>query len=102
MIRGANLGDNKVHVSHLQFTNDIILFLEARVDYLSNVRRILRFFELASSLCINFHKSCLVRVAKRRATETDYWANIFKCNRVSLPIMYQGFPLGAWPCLVAF
>ena len=44
----------------VSFGRDTIMFLEPRVDYLINVTRILRCFEVASGLRINFRKSCVV------------------------------------------
>lgn len=58
LIRGATFGSNDVHISHLQFADDTILFLKPSLEYLCNDRRILRCFELVAGLRINFHKSC--------------------------------------------
>ncbi|KAK2635517.1 hypothetical protein Ddye_030309 [Dipteronia dyeriana] len=61
---GGESFDNNVHISHLQFADDTILFIKPRIDYLLNVKRVLRCFELASGLKINFYgesgnwKSC--------------------------------------------
>ncbi|KAK2651885.1 hypothetical protein Ddye_011741 [Dipteronia dyeriana] len=65
---------------------------EPKVECLLNARRILRCFEIISGLKINFHKSCLDRVGKKRPTEDD-WASIFKCILSSLPVTYLGLPL---------
>ncbi|KAK3219592.1 hypothetical protein Dsin_013562 [Dipteronia sinensis] len=83
----------KVHISHLQFADDMILFLEPKLEYLMNTKRILRCFELVSGLKINFHKSSLVRVSKKGAQEDD-WAGKFRCLSSSFPIKYLGLPLG--------
>ncbi|KAK3221407.1 hypothetical protein Dsin_008432 [Dipteronia sinensis] len=101
MLRGAVMGDNEVHVSHLQFTNDTILFLEPKAEYLVNVKRILRCFEMASGLKINFHKSCIVQVGKKSATKEN-WAALIKCKKESPPITYLDLPLGARPGLKGF
>ncbi|KAK3206971.1 hypothetical protein Dsin_021017 [Dipteronia sinensis] len=93
MIEGASFGDNEVHISHLQFADDTILFLKPRKDYILNVRRILRCFELASGLSLNFHKSCVVRVGTKLLEEED-WAALFRCKKATLPIPYLGLPLG--------
>ncbi|KAK3198650.1 hypothetical protein Dsin_022065 [Dipteronia sinensis] len=72
-----------------------------RVEYLINSRWILRCFELASGLRINFHKSCVVKVGKKSEVVED-WAGIFKCKKANLPITYLGMPLGARPLSKAF
>ncbi|KAK3221067.1 hypothetical protein Dsin_015037 [Dipteronia sinensis] len=56
-------------------------------------RRILRCFELASGLGINFQKTCVVKVGKREMCE-DNWAGIFRCGNATIPISYLGLPLG--------
>ena len=93
LIEGASIGTNSVHVSHLQFADDTILFLKPKLEFLRNARRILRCYELASGLKINFHKSSVTRVGKR-ATNDDMWAAIFRCQKAALPISYLGLLLG--------
>ncbi|KAK2656340.1 hypothetical protein Ddye_009392 [Dipteronia dyeriana] len=97
LIRGERFDNNNVHISHLHFTDETILFIKPRIDYLLNVKRVLQYFKLASGLKINFHKSCVVRVKIGRAVESVYWASIFKCKKLTLPIPYLGFPLGGKP-----
>ena len=92
LLRGVVFGDNAVHLTHLQFADDTILFLKPTLDYVPNTRRILICFELASGLQINFHKSCVVKVGKQ-VREADVWARGFKCKKASLPITYLGWPL---------
>ncbi|KAK0601643.1 hypothetical protein LWI29_026061 [Acer saccharum] len=94
MVRGAFVGKDKMHVSHLQFADDTVLFLEPKIEFLVNMRRILRCFEMASGLRINFHKSCVVNVGKKRQGE-EFWAVVLKCKAASLLILYLGMPLGA-------
>ncbi|KAK3219557.1 hypothetical protein Dsin_013527 [Dipteronia sinensis] len=101
MISGISFGHNEVHVSHVQFADDTILFLKPRMDYLLNAKRILRCFELASGLKINFHKSCIVRIGDR-VVNGEVWAASFQCMGGSLPINYLGLPLRARPCALAF
>ena len=60
LLRGAIFGSGEVHL----FLFNTILFLESKMEFLLNLKRILRFFELAFGLRINFHKSCVVKVRK--------------------------------------
>ena len=64
LLQGMVFGDNAVHVSHLQFADDTILFLRPKVEFFLNARRILKCFELSSGLRINFHKSCVEKIGK--------------------------------------
>ncbi|KAK3222581.1 hypothetical protein Dsin_009606 [Dipteronia sinensis] len=101
LLRGAILGDDMVHMTHLQFTDDTMLFLNPNLDCLLATKRILRCFEVASGLKINFHKSCLVKVGKKGGPE-DRWAAVFHCKEAKLPITYLGLPLGANPISKTF
>lgn len=51
------VGREKVLVSHLQFDDDTILMGKASENNLKTVKGILRLFELASGLKVNFSKS---------------------------------------------
>ncbi|KAK2663067.1 hypothetical protein Ddye_001641 [Dipteronia dyeriana] len=93
LVRGAVFGNGSVHITHLQFADDMVLLLEPNMEYLFNAKRILRCFELVSGLRINFHKSCLVRVGKKQPGEGN-WAIAFRCVLKSLPLNYVGLPLG--------
>ncbi|KAK2634652.1 hypothetical protein Ddye_029444 [Dipteronia dyeriana] len=61
-ISGASFRGNEVHISHLQFANDMILFIKPNVEFLRNTRQILGCCELAAGLRINFNMSCVVQV----------------------------------------
>ncbi|KAK3204424.1 hypothetical protein Dsin_018470 [Dipteronia sinensis] len=91
MIEWVVFGNNAVHITHLQFADDTILFLKPNVDYLRNLRRILRCFELATRLRINFHKSCVVKVGNRISTD-DSWAEVFRCKKGVLLLLTLDFP----------
>ncbi|KAK0606106.1 hypothetical protein LWI29_034196 [Acer saccharum] len=93
LIRGVEFQNDAIHLTHLQFVNDTMLFIDPSTEYLLNAKRILRCFELASGLKINFHKSCLVKIGKKRQGDED-WTRMFRCASSSLPIMYLGLPLG--------
>ncbi|KAK3189600.1 hypothetical protein Dsin_029161 [Dipteronia sinensis] len=96
LLKGVYFGEGAVHVSHLQFADDTILFLQPREDYLMHTRHILRCFEVASGLHINFKKSCVVKVRKSDQRKIN-WAVKFRCASASLPITYLGLPLGGLP-----
>ncbi|KAK3223170.1 hypothetical protein Dsin_010195 [Dipteronia sinensis] len=100
-VSGASFGGNRVHITHLQFADDTIIFLKPKLEYFLYTRRILRCFELASGLCINFHKSCVVKIG-RLEEFLCAWTAVFKCQHASLRISYLGLPLGGRPNVVAF
>jgi hypothetical protein len=89
LIKGIGFQNDDIHITHLQFADDTMLFIEPRMDYVLNARRILRCFELASGLKINFHKSCLVKVGKK-LPDNVLWSRAFRCASSSFPITYLG------------
>ncbi|KAK3200247.1 hypothetical protein Dsin_023662 [Dipteronia sinensis] len=97
LIEGERFEGREVHITHLHFTDDTILFIKLRIVYLLNAKRVLRCFEFLVGLRINFHKSGVVRVGGRGEVEPSVWAATFKCRKISLPMNYLGFPLGGKP-----
>ncbi|KAK2644589.1 hypothetical protein Ddye_019784 [Dipteronia dyeriana] len=96
MIKGVVLGLEEEHISHLQFADDTLVFLQPKEQYLQNARRILRCYELVSGLRLNFHKMSIVDVGKVCDQSRD-WVGIFRCVRAALPISYLGLTLGGHP-----
>ncbi|GKV09632.1 hypothetical protein SLEP1_g21103 [Rubroshorea leprosula] len=91
--KGVRVGNEGVMVSHLQFADDTVFFGEASEDNISAVKAIMRTFELASGLKINFGKSHLmgVGVEERWLTEMAYRLH---CKEEELPFKYLGIPVG--------
>ncbi|KAK3217730.1 hypothetical protein Dsin_011700 [Dipteronia sinensis] len=94
MIKGITFCEDAVHISHLQFADDTILFLEPREEFMSNAKRILRCFELASGLKINFHKSCVVRIRfplGARPSSMGFWKPVLQRIENRLASWKTGF-----------
>ncbi|KAK2637447.1 hypothetical protein Ddye_032239 [Dipteronia dyeriana] len=100
LLKGTILGKDMGQISHLQFGDNMILFLEPKLDYVRVAKRIFRCFELVSGLKINFHKSCILQIGKRRSL-ANKTATVFRCKNEILPNSYLGLPLGANPNLKA-
>ncbi|KAK3218960.1 hypothetical protein Dsin_012930 [Dipteronia sinensis] len=101
LFKGKFFGASGSQITHLQFVDDTILFIEANEDAVVNLRRVLRCFELGHGLKVNFRKSCLVKVGKGNSI-VERWAELFRCKTASLPIKYLGLPLGGRPSSVSF
>jgi len=90
------VGKNSIPISILQYTDDTIFFGEATLQNVKLIKTILRCFELASGLKINFAKSCFGAVGK-----FDQWrkeaAEYLNCRILSMPFTYLGIPIGANP-----
>lgn len=73
-----------------------ILFCEAGKEEVSNIKRVLRCFELISGLKINSHKSQVCGVGVPEENLNSFVA-LLNCKSLPLPMKYLGLPLGANP-----
>jgi hypothetical protein len=94
--RGFKVGSSEVVISHLQYADDTICVGEATIDNLWALKAILRGFEMASGLKVNFWKSRLmgVNVSQDFMTVASAFLN---CKTCSIPFIYLGLPVGANP-----
>lgn len=95
MFRGVKINDS-ISISHLQFADDTILFINKDLGSVQGIKRVLQCFELLSGLKINFDKSSLYGY-RTSAEDIAYWASKIGCRIGSLPIIYLGMPLGLDP-----
>ncbi|GAU48545.1 hypothetical protein TSUD_99510 [Trifolium subterraneum] len=80
--------------THLQYADDTLFNGEASMDNLWSLKSILRSFELASGLRVNFSKSSIMGVNVN--TEFLGMAERFlHCRVGSIPFTYLGLPVGA-------
>ncbi|XP_026410319.1 uncharacterized protein LOC113305513 [Papaver somniferum] len=80
-------------INHLQFADDLIVFLDDNCEQVNNLKNVLLGFELVSGLKVNFQKSALVPVGD--AVNASDGAVIFGCSITSFPMKYLGIPLGS-------
>ncbi|KAJ9689584.1 hypothetical protein PVL29_014988 [Vitis rotundifolia] len=90
-IRGG--GRSNLHISHLFFADDTIIFCEANKEHLTHLSWILFWFEAASGLRINLAKSEIIPVGE--VDDMEELAVEIGCRVGSLPSQYLGLPLGA-------
>ncbi|CAL5439736.1 unnamed protein product [Camellia sinensis] len=96
LLKGVSIGFNQVRLSHLQFADDSLLFCEAELSEVLALKRLLRCFEMASGLKINYHKSVVCGVGVS-ISELAVFASLLNCKTQTLPLKYLGLPLGANP-----
>ncbi|GKV26106.1 hypothetical protein SLEP1_g35459 [Rubroshorea leprosula] len=93
LYKGVDVGNDAVSVTHLQFADDTIFFGEASEQNIRTVKCILRTFEMAAGLKINFGKSQLMGIGVE-----DDWRNKMAyrlgCKEGEFPIKYLGIPIG--------
>ncbi|KAL6640643.1 hypothetical protein ACP70R_021766 [Stipagrostis hirtigluma subsp. patula] len=79
-------------LTHLQYADDTVLFLENDDISIRNVKWILYCFEMLSGLKINYQKSEIF-VFGVEIEEQVRIAEIFNCNIGTLPMKYLGIPV---------
>jgi hypothetical protein len=79
-------------LSILQYTNDMILFMEHNIDQAWNIKLLLSAFKQMLGLKINFHKSEIFYFGQARDEERQY-EQLFCCQIGSYPFRYLGIPM---------
>ena len=79
-----------LHISHLLFADDSILFCDAFEEQLLHIRMVLIFFEAITGLKVNVGKSEIVPVGE--VGNLDDLACILCCKVGCLPMSYLGMP----------
>ncbi|MCI51085.1 LINE-1 reverse transcriptase like, partial [Trifolium medium] len=62
IFKGFPIRNDGLKLSHLQYADDTLCIGEASVENLWTMKALLRGFELASGLKVNFWKSCLMGI----------------------------------------
>lgn len=83
---GTEVGRAKVMVTHLQFADDTILMGKASESNAKSLKGMLRLFELASGLKVNYSKSSLVGLHIDNP-KCNRLANIVGCNIGKFPVL---------------
>jgi len=98
LYQGFQVGALGIVVSHLQYADDTLFIGEASMASLWAIKTILRCFELASGLKVNFFKSYVMGVN----VGGDFLGleeRFLYCRVGSVPFTYLGLPVGANPRL---
>nr|GEX48317.1 RNA-directed DNA polymerase, eukaryota, reverse transcriptase zinc-binding domain protein [Tanacetum cinerariifolium] len=93
MFHGVRIGSN-IHLSHLFYADDVIIFSDWNQNDMKNITRILNIFYIASGLKINFHKSNVFGVGVSNS-EVVSMAACTGCEAGSFPFSYLGLPIGS-------
>ncbi|XP_071705386.1 uncharacterized protein [Rutidosis leptorrhynchoides] len=92
LFKGIEVGNDGVLVSHLQYADDTIFFGEWIRSNASNLMNLLKCFELASGLKVNFQKSCIYGVGVDHM-ELSSLAHNMGCLVGKFPFIYLGLPI---------
>jgi len=96
VLSGVKVGGNEVEVCMLQFVDDTLLLCEDSFSNVVTMKVILRGYELASGLKINFHKSKLVGINVER-NDLGCYAKTLNCTQIRVPFKYLGLDVGGNP-----
>ncbi|XP_071739224.1 uncharacterized protein [Rutidosis leptorrhynchoides] len=94
LYNGVEIGRDKIQISNLQYADDTIFFGTWSANNIDNLMKILKCFELASGLKVNYNKSNLFGVNVDHM-EVAAMANLFGCKVGKFPSTYLGLPIGA-------
>lgn len=84
--------NDQLLVSHLLFTDDTLIFVEANPEHFCHLRSLFLCFEAAFGLKINLAKSKLVLVGAVK--DVGGLTCILGCRVSTMPMKYLGLPLG--------
>ncbi|GJS89425.1 reverse transcriptase domain, reverse transcriptase zinc-binding domain protein [Tanacetum coccineum] len=93
IFRGVRIGDNRVMVSHLQYADDTIFFGEWSKEDARSLMCILKCFEEASGLQVNYNKRKLYEVGVNDR-DISAMARWMKCSVGEFLFTYLGLPIG--------
>jgi hypothetical protein len=96
LFRGFQIRGGGPTISHLQYADNTLCIGEASLNNLWTLKAILRGFELASGLKVNFWKSSLIGVNVDNSF-LELASTFLNCRRGELPFNYLGLPVGASP-----
>jgi hypothetical protein len=96
LFKGFNIRSGGPTISHIQYADDTLCIGEASVENLWSLKALLKGFEFASGLKVNFLKSSIIGInVENHFMET---ACIFlNCSRGVVPFKYLGLPVGTNP-----
>ena len=96
LLTGLKIGRHEVEMSILQFADDTLFLCEDTLGNVLTLKAILRGFELASGLKINFHKSKLAGINVQSGSIGCYTKTL-NCKQMEVPFNYLGLEVGGNP-----
>lgn len=93
LFKGITLVEGTADITHLQFADDTVVFLDGTLESARGIKRVLQCFQIISGLKINYNKSELY--ASSSAGESlRNCAEILGCKVGAWPMKYLGLPIG--------
>ena len=95
-VKGCKVGKEKIMISHLQFADDTIFFIDPEGSSFNNLLTLIGLFCATSGLKINMAKSTLLGLGVDEESIQSL-AEMVGCGVELWPISYLGMPLGGNP-----
>lgn len=89
-------GNQEIRIFHIQYEGDTILVSEMSIQNARALKGILRNFELAAGLRVNFHKNRLLGIKANQGV-VELAASILNCKVGALPLKFLSILVGANP-----
>jgi len=93
LLEGIFVGYKGVEMKLLQFADDTVFFCQPKLKCILAIKVILRSFEIASGLKVNFHKSKIGAVGISDM-DMNIFSNSLNCGSMTLPFVYLGIRIG--------
>ncbi|XP_026410707.1 uncharacterized protein LOC113305930 [Papaver somniferum] len=90
LITGFRVAQQGTEITHLQFADDLIVFLNDDESQIKNLKCILLAFKNISGLKVNFRKSTIVGLGQIHNGEVC--ADLFGCSSTNFPMNYLRIP----------
>ncbi|XP_026438254.1 uncharacterized protein LOC113336795 [Papaver somniferum] len=94
-LKGFYVKENGMEVSHLQFADDTIVFLDAKVEEVQKLMEVLESFKAKTGLKVNLSKSAMMGIGVQQECIQEC-AGLAGCAVGEFPISYLGIPIGAF------
>ena len=101
ILKGVTLPRCSSQITHLQFADDVVMFLDAQENSILGAKRVLQCFQVISGLKINFTKSCLCGYSQE-GSRIASWAAMLGCSVGKGALAYLGALLGSSPSSLKF
>ena len=96
LLSGLTIGRDELQLCILQFADDTLFVCEDSFRNVTTLKAILRGFEVASGLKINFHKSKLAGI-NVHSNDLLCYTKTLNCNQMEVPFKYLGLEVGGNP-----
>lgn len=100
-LEGFLVGKKNVHVSHLEFADDILIFCKDDDVMLNNRIKVIKAYAWLSGFTVNWEKSA-VRGINIQPKKVQQVASFMNCQIASFTFLYLGLPFGGNPRSTVF